>query len=205
LIVLETAGWEKTDALTKSALQRLLRDLEGADVQLLSRASHPLVAQLEAAIAAADGICNAITGWENRWGQRNLVDQNPDGVSDRAKASLVKAEAMSLTDYRSALLQREAAQLAYARIAPLADAIITLSSPGPAPPWSNDTSTARPTGDAVFNYPSSMLFVPAITAPMMAIGGVPVGVQLMGQQHDDARVTAIARWLLGSVSPIIAD
>src|SRR5262245_55769578 len=28
---------------------------------------------------------------------------------------------------------------------------------------------------------------------------MPVGVQLMGQQHDDARITALARWLLETV------
>jgi Asp-tRNA(Asn)/Glu-tRNA(Gln) amidotransferase A subunit family amidase len=32
---------------------------------------------------------------------------------------------------------------------------------------------------------------------------MPVGVQLMGQPHDDARVTALARWLLGTVSPVV--
>jgi len=32
---------------------------------------------------------------------------------------------------------------------------------------------------------------------------MPVGVQLMGQQHDDARITALARWLLGAVPPVV--
>ena len=26
------------------------------------------------------------------------------------------------------------------------------------------------------------------------VGGMPVGVQLMGQQHEDARMTGLARW-----------
>jgi Asp-tRNA(Asn)/Glu-tRNA(Gln) amidotransferase A subunit family amidase len=34
---------------------------------------------------------------------------------------------------------------------------------------------------------------------------MPVGVQLMGQQHEDARVTAMARWLLASVPPIVVE
>jgi Asp-tRNA(Asn)/Glu-tRNA(Gln) amidotransferase A subunit family amidase len=28
----------------------------------------------------------------------------------------------------------------------------------------------------------------------MSVGGLPVGVQLMGQQHEDARMTGLARW-----------
>ena len=174
-------------------------------VRLIRRASHPLVEKLEAAIADAADICSAITAWENRWSHRNLVDQSPDGVSERAKGVLAKAEAMSLSDYRAALIEREAAQLSHARIAPLADAAITLACPGPAPQWSNAAANPRPTGDPVFNYPSSMLFAPAVTVPLMGVGGMPVGVQLMGQQHEDARVTAMARWLLQSVPPVVVD
>ena len=48
-----------------------------------------------------------------------------------------------------------------------------------------------------------MLFAPAITIPLLSIGGMPVGVQLMGQQHADARITAMARWLLETVPPVV--
>ena len=49
-----------------------------------------------------------------------------------------------------------------------------------------------------------MLFAPAVTVPLLSVSGMPVGVQVMGQQHDDARVTAIARWMLGTLSPVVA-
>ena len=156
----------------------------------------------------ADGraVCNAITGWENRWAMRNLVDQYPDGVSPRAKATLAKAEAMTPDDYRAALMERATAQLRHAAVAPLADAIVTLSCPGPAPLWSGaepgQPLAPRPTGDFVFNAPSSMLFAPAVTLPLLAVGGLPVGVQLMGQPHEDARLTAIARWMLSTITPV---
>jgi Asp-tRNA(Asn)/Glu-tRNA(Gln) amidotransferase A subunit family amidase len=205
LIVLETAGWAGVDAASKSAFEQVLRDLERRGVRLIGRASHPLVEKLETAIADAAAVCSAITAWENRWWQRNLLDQFPQGVSDRTKAALAKAEAMSVNDYRAALMDREAAQLSHARVAPLADAVITLACPGPAPQWSNDASNPRPTGDPVFNYPSSMLFAPAVSVPLMAVRGMPVGVQLMGQQHNDGRLTAMARWLLASVPAAVVD
>jgi Asp-tRNA(Asn)/Glu-tRNA(Gln) amidotransferase A subunit family amidase len=207
LIVLETAGWEKLDGASRSAFEAILAELDRAGVQLLRRGGDPLVEMLERAIADAGSICNAITAWENRWSQRSLVDQNPDGVSARAKATLAKAEAMTLTDYRAALADREAAQLCHARIAPLADAMIALSCPGPAPLWPGDQPgkplAPRPTGDPVFNFPSSMLFAPAVTVPMLAVHGMPVGVQLMGQQRQDAPITAMARWLLETVAPVV--
>ena len=77
-------------------------------------------------------------------------------------------------------------------------AAITLACPGPAPLWSGDVPgqplAPRPTGDFVFNAPSSMLFAPVVTMPLMSVGGMPVGLQLMGQQHEDARMTGLARW-----------
>src|SRR5262249_46266074 len=128
------------------------------------------------------------------------------GVSARAKATLEKAEAMTPEDYRAALMERATAQLRHAAVARLADAIVTLSCPGPAPLWSGDVPgqplAARPTGDFVFNAPSSMLFAPVVTVPLLSVGGMPVGVQLMGQQHDDARMTALARWMLDTMMPV---
>lgn len=209
LIVLETEGWQKLDTATSSGFEMLLERLERSGVSLLRRKSHQLIDTLERAIANATFICSAITAWENRWAQRSLIDQSPDGVSARIKATLAKAEAMSLADYRAVLLEREVAQLHYARVAPLADAVITLACPGPAPLWPGDGPgkplAARPTGDAVFNYPSSMLFAPAVTVPLMSVHGMPVGVQLMGQQREDARMTAMARWLLETIAPIVVN
>ena len=207
LIVLETAGWARTDGKSKEAFELLLASLERAGVRLLRRKSHALIERLEHAIAHAEEIAAAITRWENRWAQRALVDLNPDGVSARAKAVLAKAEAMTPDDYRAMLIEREQAQAAHRAIAPLGDAIITLACPGPAPLWSGDKPgeplLPRPTGDAIFNYPSSMLFAPVVTVPMMAVGGMPVGVQMMGQLHEDARMTAIARWMAGGgVDPV---
>jgi Asp-tRNA(Asn)/Glu-tRNA(Gln) amidotransferase A subunit family amidase len=115
---------------------------------------------------------------------------------------------MTPDDYRAALMDRAGAQQRHAAVAPLADGAITLACPGPAPLWSGDVPgqplAQRPTGDFVFNAPSSMLFAPALTMPLVAVGGMPVGVQLMGQQHDDARITAMARWALETVKPVVA-
>ena len=42
-----------------------------------------------------------------------------------------------------------------------------------------------------------------VTVPLMCVSGMPVGVQHMGQQHDDARITTMARWLLETVLPVV--
>lgn len=207
LIVLETEGWAGLDEASKAGFESLLEAMQRAGVTLLRRRDQAGVETLEQAIANASAVCSAITGWENRWAQRNLVDEHPEGVSERAKANLAKAEAMRPENYRTALLARETAQLCHSKLSPLADAIITLSCPGPAPLWPGDVPgeplLPRPTGEAIFNCPSSMLFAPCVTMPLMSVGGLPVGAQVMGQPGSDARVTAIARWLLGAIAPVM--
>jgi Asp-tRNA(Asn)/Glu-tRNA(Gln) amidotransferase A subunit family amidase len=207
LMVLETEGFARLDEPSKAAFAQLLEQIERAGVTLLTRRTSAEVETMERAIGNATAIASGITGWENRWGTRNLVDQHPDGVSARAKAVLAKAEAMSLTDYRALLLERELAQVTHASVANVADAAITLSCPGPAPLWSGDETgkplNPRPTGDAVFNYASSMLFAPVVTVPLLAVSGMPVGVQLMGQQQEDERMTALARWMAENVAPVV--
>jgi Asp-tRNA(Asn)/Glu-tRNA(Gln) amidotransferase A subunit family amidase len=135
-----------------------------------------------------------------------MLDASPDGLSERAKAALLRAEAMTPDQYRTNLLARQSAQLAHAAVASFADAAITLACPGPAPIWEGDKPgqplAARPTGDFVFNAPSSMLFAPVVTVPLMSVGGLPVGVQVMGQQHEDARMTGIARWLADTIKRV---
>ncbi|MCC6716285.1 MAG: amidase [Acetobacteraceae bacterium] len=208
LIVLETEGWPDLDPATKAGFETLLDQLRSAGVTLLRRGDHAFIEALEQSVANGRAVCGSITSWENRWGQRALVDAHPDGVSARAQATLRRAEAMTPDDYRAALLARDAAQLRHRAAAPLADGIVTLACPGPAPLWPGDIPgqplLPRPTGDFVFNAPSSMLFAPAVTVPMMAVGGMPVGVQVMGQPHEDARATGIARWLVETVAPVVA-
>lgn len=203
LVVMETEGWAELDAPSKAAFATLLARLEAAGVTLIRRADHPLVERFEQGIAQGRAISGAITGWENRWNTRNLLDQNPDGISARAKAVLARAEAMSVTDYQAALAMREEAQARHARIAPLADAVIALACPGPAPLWDGNPEAPRPTGDIAFNAPSSMLFAPAVTVPLLAVGGMPVGVQIMAQPGQDAGAVAIARWLQETVAPVV--
>jgi Asp-tRNA(Asn)/Glu-tRNA(Gln) amidotransferase A subunit family amidase len=206
LIVLETEGWPDVDAGTKAAFAELLGQLKRAGVTLIHRADHPFVAALEKAIGNGRTVCNGITSWENRWYQRGMLDAAPDGFSARAKATLAKAEAMTPDDYRTNLLARQQAQLAHMAVAQLADAAITLSCPGPAPLWAGDVPgqplASRPTGDFVFNAPSSMLFAPVVTVPLLSVGGLPVGVQLMGQQHEDVRMTGLARWVTEALTRI---
>ena len=206
LLAIEGAGWPLLDEATRSAFHRLLEAVEAAGVTVLRPADDPALAALDAALMGASAICYAIIGWENRWLHRALADMGPDAISFRARRSLEAAEAMSVADYHAALDGREAAQAAWARALKAVDGALMLSCPGPAHVWAGDRPgeppLARPTGDAVFNTPASILFAPAVSMPLMAVGGLPVGVQVMGAFGADARMAAFARWMLEAVEPV---
>jgi Asp-tRNA(Asn)/Glu-tRNA(Gln) amidotransferase A subunit family amidase len=207
LAVMETEGWGGLDGDSRAAFEEVVERLRSHGVPVLRRGDHPFLEAFERAIDGAQTMANAITGWENHWAIRNLVAQHPEGVSARTKAVLAAAERMTPEDYRTRLMQREEARRRHEALAPLVDALIAPASPGPAPVWTGEGPgqplAARPTGDSVLNSPSSALGAPVVTVPLTAVRGLPMGIQVVGQPHTDADVTAIARWTLETVEPVV--
>ena len=206
--VMETEGWGALDDASKAAFEGVLDALRAQGVTVLRRGDHPLLEAFESSLMGVQAMTSAITGWENHWLFRNLVAQDPEAISARSRAVLAMAEKMTPEDYRLRLIQREEVRARHAALAPLVDALVAPASPGSAPLWAGDVPgqplKPRPTGDAVFNTPSSGLGAPAVTVPLCAVGGMPMGIQVMTQPHMDAQATAIARWMLDTLAPVIA-
>jgi Asp-tRNA(Asn)/Glu-tRNA(Gln) amidotransferase A subunit family amidase len=206
--VMETEGWGALDDASRTAFEGVVAQVEAAGVTVLRRAREPAVERFERALVGVREMANTITAWENHWALRNLVAQAPDGVSARAKAVIATAERLGIAGYQDLLRQREAVRALFAALAPLVDAVIAPASPRPAPPWSGDRPgeplAPHPTGDSVFNTPSSLLGAPAVAVPLTAVGGLPMGVQVVGQPGTDARMTAVARWMGEALRPVSA-
>jgi Asp-tRNA(Asn)/Glu-tRNA(Gln) amidotransferase A subunit family amidase len=70
------------------------------------------------------------------------------------------------------------------------DAILTPATTGEAP------AGLASTGNPIFCTIWTLCGVPAITLPLLrGPQGLPLGVQLAGRRHDDARLLRTARWL----------
>ena len=206
LIVMESEGWPLMDPRVGNAFAQVLAQLTRAGVTILRRADSPLIANFEEAISESLAICRDVCGYELRWTLENLVERFPAGLSDSMMSRLDLARSMSLDDYRRVLLQRKTAQDAFAALAGLADGLISVSSVEPAPPMGNtakDNGITHTTGLPAFNAPTSVLGAPTITLPMLAVQGLPVGVQLIGQMHTDAALAGLAAWVSGAVRPVV--
>jgi Asp-tRNA(Asn)/Glu-tRNA(Gln) amidotransferase A subunit family amidase len=75
------------------------------------------------------------------------------------------------------------------------DAIITPATTGEAP------LGLESTGSPVFCTPWSLCGVPSISVPILqGSNGMPIGVQMISNKHDDARLLRTANWLLQHVA-----
>lgn len=198
LIVMEAQGASQLDEASKEAFDGFLADLRRAGVQILDRSNHSLVQQFERAIADSLEITRDICAYEMRWSLENLIDRFGGGLSESLTSRLEIARSMSLDDYRLLLAKRESARAAHLAIAYVADAVIAPSSVGPAPRLDNrgvDSGVSHTTGLPSYNAVTSVLGAPAITMPLLAVGGMPLGVQVIGQQHADSYLAGLARWI----------
>ncbi len=205
LAVMETEGWALLDAAARGVFEAQVEALRARGVEVLRRADHPWLEAFERAIAGAKAVTNVIVGFESRPALLELERNSPAGLSARALARLRVSERLTPTDYRAALAEREAMRAALARLAPLVDALVAPASPGPAPEWDPRAPDAEsnpcPTGDVACNAATSALGCPAVSLPLMAVGGLPFGLQVVGFRDMDARAVAVARWVAQGAGP----
>jgi Asp-tRNA(Asn)/Glu-tRNA(Gln) amidotransferase A subunit family amidase len=187
---LATDGWAETDAPTRDAYEEVLAWLEGEGVAVMDAGDHPAIAAFESAIAGSQNLCHDLCEYELRWPLNVYRDMGPGMLSDHMRARMELAEDMTADRYRACLARRDLVKARLAELAPVVDAMVTLSQPGIAPVGLGST------GDAVFNAPASVSGGPAISLPLMAVDGMPLGFQLMGFAHGDSRTVGIGRWML---------
>jgi len=114
---------------------------------------------------------------------------------------------LTLADYREALHKRENIRAAWRALQPEADAMVTLSSPGPAPALdfladAGESAYAFKTGSPSFNAATSLLGSPAVTVPLMSVAGMPQGIQLIGHANQDWPLCGFAAWFMDSLNRI---
>jgi Asp-tRNA(Asn)/Glu-tRNA(Gln) amidotransferase A subunit family amidase len=97
---------------------------------------------------------------------------------------------LTLDQFRDACRAAEKARIAAREWAQGFDAILTLPAPGQAPRGLADT------GSAVFNALWTQFAMPCLTLPAgHGPDGLPVGIQLVGRRHNDARLLETGLWV----------
>jgi len=103
---------------------------------------------------------------------------------------IARGRKLTVEAFRNACRGAERARAAAREWAGGFDAILTLPAPGQAP------RGLASTGSAVFNALWTQLYMPCLTLPAgHGPDGLPVGVQLVGRRHDDARLLEVGLWV----------
>ncbi|SDD28102.1 aspartyl-tRNA(Asn)/glutamyl-tRNA(Gln) amidotransferase subunit A [Paracoccus isoporae] len=112
-------------------------------------------------------------------------------MSDQLRAALDEGKQILARDYIAALDWRQVLNAGLEELLSRCDAILCPAATGPAPLLAEGT-----TGSPAMNGAWTLCGVPAVTLPLLADeGGLPMGVQLIGRQGEDARLLRVANWL----------
>ena len=184
LAFVRTPRWDRVDADAQEAFVELARHLGAQleDVELPSLAEawdwHATIMESEMAVS-----------FTQEW------DKGRERLSPRLRARIERGRERRAVEYLSARravgeLQATLIELFEQRY----DAILTPPATGTAP------AGLESTGDPMFCSVWTLCGVPAVTLPLMrGANGLPLGVQLVGARHGDARLLRTARWLVEAV------
>ena len=165
--------------------------LEGATDRLAAAGAKITDTAFPSECAMADDIQQTLGAFEGLRNHMPELYRHEALLSPRLREEkLALGRKLGLDQFRVAYLAAEKARAAAREWVGEFDAILTLPAPGQAPRGLADT------GSAVFNAPWTQFAMPCLTLPAgRGPDGLPVGLQLAGRRHDDARLLEVGLWV----------
>jgi Asp-tRNA(Asn)/Glu-tRNA(Gln) amidotransferase A subunit family amidase len=184
LALCRTPHWDKAQAEGKAVLEDTAKRLAAAGAEVIE-------AELPASCAAVSEVQSRHSFFEaprNHAPERYRYEAllSPALRHGRIAGGLK----LTLDEFRAAWREAERMRAAAQEWAGGFDAILTLPAAGQAP------RTLASTGDAIFNGLWTVLYMPCLTMPAgEGPDGLPVGIQLVGKRHADARLLDVGLWV----------
>lgn len=162
--------------------------LADAGVEIIEPASDPALDLLEREFAEADRCIAEIAAFEMRWPFFEYAAAG-HGFHPRIGRLLDRARTITLADYHAALDFKASFRDHFRIASERVDAIIGLTAPEVAPLGLENI------GHPVTCSPATCAGAPSLTLPVMAVHGLPLGLQLVGFHAADAALFAHASWV----------
>ncbi|MBI4195564.1 MAG: amidase [Betaproteobacteria bacterium] len=196
LLRLYTRHWEQeVDPAARDAFEAVLEKLQRAGVVLAGRGDDSDAAALEQALD--DGFVERsldITAYEMKWPYAQYIADHGQLMEKRVHDRIARAQTMLPAEYEALLSEKAAMKTKVRDLMRAADGIITLAASGPAPVGHAHT------GSRAFLTYATFLGLPAFSLPLMSVGGLPVGLQLIGHAGGDGKLCALARWIMREIA-----
>ncbi|MBC8338242.1 MAG: amidase [Alphaproteobacteria bacterium] len=176
----KTPVWDQADESTQDAFGELVDVLGDECSELFLPEAFNQVVEMHNNVMCAD-LAKNFAGYYER---------SKDDLTDRLCAMIEEGQKVTAVDYNRAMDLRAELNLELDALFENYDAIIVPATPGEAP------AGLDATGSPIFNTLWTFCGTPAVSLPLMeGPNGLPLGVQLVGQRGDDARLLRTATWL----------
>lgn len=183
---IKTPMWDRADDETKAGFAEVIEHL-GTQVEEVELFPSALEAwQWHQTIMAAEMSFNLDREWK----------KERERLSEQLRTLIQRGKEVRAIDYQCALAQINPIHESFLELFEQRyDAILTPSAPSAAPTGLSST------GDPSFCTLWTLCGMPAISLPLLqSAGGLPIGVQLVGPRHGDARLLRTARWLAAKIA-----
>src|SRR6266540_1213923 len=186
--LVKTARWDQVHADAKEAFAELAAHLGDRveEIDLSDAADEAL--EWHRAIMDAEMAVNLEREWE----------QGRARLSESLRVRLERGRQVPDLDYLRARSRIPELNESFGELfSQRSDAILTPAAAGTAPEGLSST------GDPAFCTLWTLCGMPALSVPLMqGANGLPLGVQLVGPRHGDARLLRTARWLVNEVRAV---
>ena len=184
LAFVRTPVWDKADAEARAAFEDLAKRL-GDSVATIDLPDDYRAAWDDQRVIM-------YTDMAHNFGA--LVERGGDVSSKQLRDLVAEGRKTNALRYLTARDNAQRYAAGIGEILKQYDAILTPSAPGVAP-------KGNATGNPAFNTLWTLTGLPAVSLPLLkGEGGMPLGVQLVGQAGDDARLLRTANWLAAAVN-----
>lgn len=119
-----------------------------------------------------------------------ISDQHPGQISQKLEETITEGRTFSAADIAAARAERDPLYDALRPVLVNYDAILTPAAAGIAPKGLGST------GSPAFNALWTFLGMPCISLPLLEVGGLPLGVQLVAARGNDGGLLRAAKWLM---------
>jgi Asp-tRNA(Asn)/Glu-tRNA(Gln) amidotransferase A subunit family amidase len=177
-------AWERAEEETTQAFAELVAELGDRVVEVALPGTAQRALDWHRTIMEAEMAANLDLEWE----------KGRDRLSESLRNQLARGREVRALDYQKALARVPLLNEGFAELFDEYDSILTPAAPGTAP------KGLGATGDPAFCTLWTLCGMPAVSLPLMqGENGLPLGVQLVGPRHGDARLLRTARWLAGQI------
>jgi len=184
LAFVTTPVWDRAAAETRDAFAELVEALGAQCEEIELPESLRQAWDWQRTIMDAEMASNLDMEWE----------KGRERLSEPLRALLARGREVRAIDYQKAVARLPALHEGFEELFARFDAVLTPSAPGTAP------EGLQATGDPCFCTLWTLCGMPALNVPLMrGENGLPLGAQLVGARHDDARLLRTAQWLVSQV------